>query len=189
MERTNKIIVAFAFAVVGALWSVPQSGAQLIGEEPQEFMGETLTDAPLPKLQVEFRAQKDFFIIGEAMTFQAIASRPVYLYLFNAADEGDVVTMLFPNRYEKLNYIRANTKVSFPSSKSALRSDQAGIERVFLVASERKLNATSLKELVDDAEPALLGDAPKNIRIDRLEYRPLQTGVVIKKLDVLITEE
>jgi hypothetical protein len=185
----RKLTLVLALAGVTAT-AMPAMAWDFDEEEHQGLVMDDYIQAP-SRLQVDFRAVKDIYRVGEPITFRARSNMPVYLYLFNAAEDGQELAQIFPNRYERTNLLRPDSTVLFPSRKSAFRSDQPGVERVVLVASERKLNprSDSIRELINWRDSRPLEGSGENVLNDNADYRSATNGIIVREIDVLVQSE
>lgn len=177
----KKMLLVLTFSLAtGALACVASAADQKeIRVEEAEASG--------AKLKVDFKAAKNSFGVDEPITFQVRSNKQVYLYLFNVNDEEKAV-QIYPNKYDKANLLKPNRTVNLPSKKSTFRSDAPGVERLILVASEKKLNLQH-----DEAEGIFWsvdrGDVDKvvkAIRVEEAEKPAAPKRSVVKELDVII---
>jgi hypothetical protein len=95
---------------------------------------------PAHPFQVEFgfRGERTEFRLDEAMSFRLRSTRAGYLTIVDLSTDGKV-TVLFPNQYERNNFVRAGEEVMVPTSSmnfDLLASEPLGrgIVRAFVTA-------------------------------------------------------
>jgi hypothetical protein len=78
---------------------------------------------------------------GESLELNVKASKTCYVYVLNENGEGSVV-MLFPNKHQQQNQIRANETVILPDPNSGVRypaQPPFGKEKIYVIASIQPL--------------------------------------------------
>ena len=93
-----------------------------------------------PTFNFKIDGIKSMYVIGENLIFDLISSQDGYLYVFNF--EGNDANMLFPNSFEKNNFISKELKYKFPQSKInyelTLNDAQDGINQFLFVFTKTK---------------------------------------------------
>gem|GEM_PF-3061493 len=182
----GRIAKATVTAVFGLLLGmVLGSAAYADIKRDDSFFGDEETEkAPL---QLDFRALKDVYSIDEAIRFRVRTSSPAYIYLFAIGEDGEQ-KLIFPNRYEKGNYLKAGGSGLLPSRKSAFRSDTPGIESFMLIASERPLKIGSGEILGGwhQNENQTFGSEGFGTRLRADWKQSYSNGTTVKVIDVLI---
>jgi len=65
--------------------------------------------------RLDARANRKVFKEGDLMEIQVTPSKDCYLTIFNVLED-EKVLVLFPNRFNQNNYIKANTQFTFPGN-------------------------------------------------------------------------
>lgn len=188
--KRGSVALMLMLAVMAGGAATKAGALELDNGGNQGFMTEWDDPAPSAgdRLQVEFRAVKDIYTVGEPISFRLMTNRPAYVYLFSLGEEGEGLIPLFPNRYEQGNLLRSHKAVLLPGRRSTFRSEQPGVERVILVASERPLNlkGTAFRELAADLEAGFAREYLDSIQGERSEFRPHGGRLLVRELDILV---
>ncbi|MFX0132689.1 MAG: DUF4384 domain-containing protein, partial [Candidatus Hodarchaeota archaeon] len=107
---------------------------------------------PQPTFKVSVKVTDETrrdFNIGEEIIFQVESERDCYILLINLASDG-LVNIIFPNRYQKENHIKANIPLFIPDKKDHKKgfdlqfTPPAGEEIVKVIATNTPLDLKSL---------------------------------------------
>jgi len=90
-------------------------------------------------LQVDFKASQARYRVGEPIQFEIHANRPFFLYLFSINTATQRGTMIMPNALARGNKYPANYHFLVPNASVTFSTEQAGIQKVVMVASRQKL--------------------------------------------------
>ncbi len=88
--------------------------------------------------------------IGETATIFLRTNRDCYATLLNIRSNGEIL-QLFPNKYDKDNFVRANIEYSIPSSSDIYAlsvSEPPGIESIKAIATSRPVSIGEIKNAV-----------------------------------------
>jgi len=127
--------------------------------------------------RLDARANRKVFKEGDLMEIQVTPSKDCYLTIFNVLED-EKVLVLFPNRFNQNNYIKANTQFTFPGNddrkkgitlEAFLDKGQEKADEMFHVLALKEplyFNTATFKEGifgVYDGQTALVNDLVKNI--------------------------
>lgn len=91
------------------------------------------------QLEVDFKAGSESYKVDEPISFRVKTNKNAYIYVVNVTGQGEDVTLLFPNKYEEANKVKANKEITIPA-KSVFKSDREGMEHVVIAATTKKLD-------------------------------------------------
>jgi len=140
----------FAFGKLGASTSLPVNDVSS-ARTGSELLNRYLNTSGF---KVEVTSNKGLYKLGDSITYQIVSAADGYLNLFEVDAQG-TVTLLFPNRYNQNNYVRAGVISSFPSQEFGKYRIEAG-------APYGKSQVVALLSL----NPLNLYDAPGNQQND-----------------------
>jgi hypothetical protein len=100
---------------------------------------------PVGRTDLSLTSDKDAFQLGDTPVFTVLSKRDCFLTLTNVDEKGEG-TVLFPNKFQQNNRIRANVAVRFPASDAPFqyRMKDRGIETVIAVCSDRNTNVDGI---------------------------------------------
>ncbi len=140
--RKNVLATALLLATGAAL------AAPVVDAQTKDVKSIVIVDSPTATpLQVEAKALKSSYNVGEPIQFKLKANKDVYFYLFSL-DEDENATLLIPNRKVTDNFLEAGHSSVFPSGDNmpALVGDKAGKETLVVVATTKEINFSDDKE-------------------------------------------
>ena len=114
--------------------------------------------APVKPLQVRLTTDRARYQPGEKIGFQVSGNKDFYLYLFNIDTRTGQAVMLLPNRFQtnlNIKYPGDGKPRLVPNRSVEFYADQAGLERIMMVASERYLD---VNDLMSHGQSKSLGD-------------------------------
>jgi mono/diheme cytochrome c family protein len=137
---------------------------------------------------LELFADKSHYAVGDKPVFTVTSSKDCHLTLVNVDPKGDAV-VIFPNKFQQDNAIKANTSFSFPNSGSNFdfKLSNHGTESVIAICDE---SGTALSGVTHDyAAEAFteLGQGKVATRkIDVVSKTPKQVGQALGRTAVKI---
>lgn len=94
-------------------------------------------------LKAVLKPMKSSFAVNEEIKLFAQVNKQAYVYLFGVNRDGSGV-LLFPNAHDKNNRLAPGRQAMIPSS-AVFKSDAAGAEKVYMVASSTPLQLSPQK--------------------------------------------
>ncbi|OGR19771.1 MAG: hypothetical protein A2X81_12845 [Desulfobacterales bacterium GWB2_56_26] len=91
------------------------------------------------KLDVNIRAKKSVYAVGEPIQLEVQGNRDFYLYLFTVDSKTKKPFMLTPENPGQMKKFSAGKAYRFPENGKDLVSDQAGMEKVVMLASAKQI--------------------------------------------------
>jgi len=167
------------------------AGAALAASNKEIRVEEGDSSTAASSLKVDFKATKDSFAVDEAISFKFRSNKQAYVYVFNIPENEQKAIQLFPNKFDKVNLVKANKTVIIPSKKSAFKSDSAGVEKIVLVVSEKKLNiqhSESAEGRFYSVDKGLVDSTVKAIRVESGDQGGDAKGKIVRELDVIIQQ-
>ena len=135
--------------------------------------------------RLDAKANRKVFKEGDLMEIQVTPSKDCYLTIFNVLED-ERVLILFPNRFNQNNHIKANTTFTFPGEndrkkgirlEAFLNEGQEKADEMFHVLALKEplfFNTATFKEGIFglyDGQTALVNDLVKNIVSIPLSHR------------------
>jgi hypothetical protein len=101
---------------------------------------------PVPSAELSLFSDRDMYRRGDAPIFSVIAARDCFLTLTDVDQKG-VGTVLFPNRFQQNNLIRAGVEVQLPGDNASFqyRMKDRGLETVIAVCTERNTDVDGIR--------------------------------------------
>jgi hypothetical protein len=101
---------------------------------------------PMPSAELALFSDRDIYRRGDAPVFSVVAARDCFLTLTDVDQKG-VGTVLFPNRFQQNNLIRAGVEVELPGDNASFkyRMKDRGLETVIAVCTERNTDVDGIK--------------------------------------------
>lgn len=127
--------------------------------------------------RLDAKANRKVFKEGDLMEIQVTPSKDCYLTIFSVLED-EKVLILFPNRFNQNNFIKANSQFVFPGSndrkkgitlEAFLNEGQEKADEMFHVLALKEplfFNTATFKEGIFgiyDGQTALVNDLVKNI--------------------------
>ncbi len=171
-------------------------GIEVLNEDVELIPAKEMGEAPFLAYKVKIRAQvaKEFgrtdaffrleakanrtvYREGDHIEIQVTPSKDCYLTIFNVLED-ETVIVLFPNRFNQNNFIKANTQFIFPGDndrkkgitlEAFLNMDQQKTDEMFHVLALKEplyFSSAKFKEGIFgiyDGQSALVGDLVKTI--------------------------
>jgi len=96
--------------------------------------------------ELALTSDQDVYNRGDRPVFTVVSKQDCFLTLTNVDDKGEG-TVLFPNRFQQANRIRANVPVQLPGSDAPFqyRVKDKGVETVIAVCTPAKANVDGIK--------------------------------------------
>jgi len=97
---------------------------------------------PGKNFQIKFKPMKKLYKIGEELKFRFTTTKDAYVTLVDLGTSGDV-TIIFPNRFTKDNFVQGGQTVAVPSKESNFEFvliGNPGRENVRAIATEKRVN-------------------------------------------------
>ena len=124
-------------------WTEAQASFKIVSRRSgEEETSESMASGPSEKAPIKLWTEKKVYSVGEPITFYFHAKRDGYLNLidFGTSDNAQVI---FPNRFQRDNFVKAGQVVAIPTSKEdefrlKVRGPD-GIETVGAVFTTHKL--------------------------------------------------
>jgi len=135
--------------------------------------------------RLEAKANRTVYREGDQIELQVTPSKDCYVTIFNVLED-ETVIVLFPNRFNQNNFIKANTQFIFPGNndrkkgitlEAFLNEGQQHTDEMFHVLALKEplfFNAAKFKEGIFgiyDGQSALVNDLVKTIVDIPLSYR------------------
>lgn len=133
--RKNVLATALLLATGAAL------AAPVVDAQTKDVKSIVIVDSPAATpLQVEAKALKSSYNVGEPIQFKLKANKDVYFYLFSL-DEDENATLLIPNHKVTDNFLKAGRNSVFPNGDMpALEGTKAGKENLVVVATTKEID-------------------------------------------------
>lgn len=198
---------------MGALEAVPQS-IKVIRVRSGGGGGGRSTDRPRSggALDVDIRTERDSYRVGDGIFFKVRGNKSFHLYLITADPETGRAIALLPNRYHtagRIKYPGDGRWRKVPNPGAEFYADEAGTDRIIMVASEKYLNVDDLlrdrrtkafgennyestgffdwlDQEINQEYADELGAQPQKISVRGSEGRSLPSGLVVKELNLRI---
>jgi hypothetical protein len=145
------------------------------------------------QLSVTFKASKEVYQVGEAMSFLVKGNQEFYLWLFAINEDQKRARMLVPSFLQKGNKYKGGTTYSLPAkSKYELFADKSGVEKIVMVASTNWINNFD-KKLFSKSEqylstsPENLNMYMKGLRVRPSTPQPQNDKIIVQELSVLVS--
>lgn len=112
---------------------------------------------------------KNYYEVGEPIKIKLKLKRRAYIYFWTVGSSGNSYRIL-PNSLESYNNYRANFNYVVPegSAKYDFVSDRAGIEQVYVLATNKKINTQKLRSIFSQksvAQKSMREFITKDIRV------------------------
>jgi hypothetical protein len=91
---------------------------------------------------------KNYYEVGESIKIKLHLKRKAFIYFWTIGSSGNSYRIL-PNNLESYNYYQANTDYVVPPRSAAYDfvSDREGIEQVYVLATNKKINQAKLESI------------------------------------------
>ena len=91
---------------------------------------------------------KNYYEVGESIKIKLKLKRRAFIYFWTVGSSGKAYRIL-PNSLESYNNYKANTNYVVPprSASYDFQSDREGIEQVYVLASNKKINTSKLQSI------------------------------------------
>jgi len=91
---------------------------------------------------------KNYYKVGESIKIKLKLKRRAYIYFWTVGSSGNSYRIL-PNNLESYNDYKANTNYVVPerSAKYDFVSDRAGVEQIYVLATNKKINTKKLRSI------------------------------------------
>ena len=108
--------------------------------------GKTAPPKPGKAVDLSLISDKSVYRQGDMPVFTVVSSRDCFLTLTDVDDKGEG-TVLFPNKFQQENRIRAHVEVQFPAADAPFqyRMKDKGTETVIAVCTERKMDVDGIR--------------------------------------------
>jgi hypothetical protein len=149
--------------------SDPGTSRELVVQSKTEDRGwfdwlPSLTNKADPNvIGVKLASDKRNYRVGEKMRLTVSVDQDAYLYVFSKGSAGKKPTLLYPNKYQANELVKAKSKVSIPGEKDKWEikvAGPSGTDSVYALASSKPINERDkrkfLAELSDGAPFASL---------------------------------
>jgi hypothetical protein len=96
-------------------------------------------------VDLSLTSDKDTYRQGDTPIFTVLSSRACFLTLTDVDDKGEG-TVLFPNKFQQDNRIKANTEVPFPAATAPFqyRMKDKGVESVIAVCTNHNIGVDGI---------------------------------------------
>lgn len=94
-------------------------------------------------LKVLVEPEKEAFYVNEPITFYVKPNKDCYFYVFYYYENEKTAKMIFPNKLDKKNKLKANKEIQIPK-KSQFVGDKPAVEKFTLVVSTSRLKDDDL---------------------------------------------
>ena len=124
--------------------------------------------------ELSLTSDKDVYHRGDSPVFTVVSRRDCFLTLTNVDDKGEG-TVLFPNRFQQANHLRANSPVHLPGSNAPFqyRMKDSGVETVIAVCTPGKAAVDGIKHDFKREAFTSVGDYTRSVsRAISVEARP-----------------
>ncbi|MBI3433479.1 MAG: DUF4384 domain-containing protein [Proteobacteria bacterium] len=93
-------------------------------------------------------ADKDTYKVGDTPTFTVISKNDCFLTLTNIDSKGGEGTVIFPNKFQQDNKIKAKVEIKLPGASAPFRyrMQDPGTEEVIAVCTEAKVVVDGIKQ-------------------------------------------
>ncbi len=132
-------------------------------------------------LQADISIEKTVFAPNEDISFEVNLNKDGYLYVFY--DNTSEVEMLFPNKYQRRNFLKNKEPVYFPNDDVEVHADADAKElRLYVIASKNRLSFQKYKEDVFNGMLIFSSlDVVKNVALECLsQAHCTQKNIVLK---------
>jgi len=136
--------IALLFLALPLTASAQDSVQSKLGIRPSGSSSSSIVLHQQGDLQIDFRADKPFYRVDEAISFTIRGNKTFYLYLFSISEQGEAI-MLIPGPEQQGNKYSANTSYRVPNPGHDFFADRPGRERIILVASTKWLDPGTKK--------------------------------------------
>jgi hypothetical protein len=101
---------------------------------------------PAPRASLSVTSDKDFYRQGDTPKFTVLSNADCFLTLTNVDEKGQG-TVLFPNKFQQENSIKANAELQFPPPGAPFqyRMRDKGFETVIVVCTEQATDVDGIK--------------------------------------------
>jgi hypothetical protein len=149
-------------------------------KEKEEVVVAPEPPAPTPPVSADFtikawpNAETATYIEGEQMTVYLLASKDCYVKVYHVDAEG-AMKLLFPNRYNKDNFLKANTEYVVPKKPVSIVVEKPlGMESIWVQASGKPFENLE-KEYVEVRNASV--ETVQTMRGVRLDMDSAETGI------------
>ncbi len=93
---------------------------------------------------------KNYYEVGESIKIKLKLKRRAYIYFWTVGSSGKSYRIL-PNSLESYNHYKANVNYVVPEHSATAKydfiSDRAGVEQIYVVATNKKINTSKLRSI------------------------------------------
>ncbi len=127
---------------------VVQETMPVLDPTPEQVMQPAPSSSRYSDTIIYASGNKNYYEVGESIKIKLKLKRKAFIYFWTVGSSGKAYRIL-PNSLESYNTYKANTNYVVPprSASYDFKSDREGIEQVYVLASNKKINTSKLQSI------------------------------------------
>lgn len=150
----------------------------IVASESADILGFDIPDtAGDASFRISVRTDRDKYRLGDRARIYLKANRDCYVTVLNMRSNGEI-TRLFPNKYDKNNFIRANIEHSVPEKGSRYElaiSEPPGRESIKVIASSRPVSLGEINTAISAGTNVLTRSMHGNLQEQESFFREISS--------------
>lgn len=151
----------------------------IIASESADLLGFNIPDtAGNASFKISVRTDRDVYRLGDRARIYLTANRDCYVTVLNMRSNGDI-TRLFPNKYDKNNFIKANIEHSVPEKGSRYElaiSEPPGRESIKVIATSRQVSLGEINTAISAGTNVLTRSMHGNLQEQDTFFREISSA-------------
>ena len=155
--NTEATVAPVAQAQVGGVYQIEQPyqatqqqtvAPSVMQSTPAQMMQPATSTQGYDDTIIYASSVKNYYKVGESIKIKLKLKRRAYIYFWTVGSSGNSYRIL-PNNLESYNDYKANTNYVVPerSAKYDFVSDRAGVEQIYVLATNKKINTKKLRSI------------------------------------------
>ena len=151
----------------------------IVASESADLLGFDIPDtAGNASFRISVRTDRDSYRLGDRARIYLKANRDCYVTVLNMRSNGEI-TRLFPNKYDKNNFIRANIEHSVPEKGSRYElaiSEPPGRESIKVIATSRPVSLGEINTAISAGTNVLTRSMRGNLQEQDTFFREISSA-------------
>jgi TolB-like protein len=151
----------------------------IVASESADLLGFDIPDtAGDASFHISVRTDRDSYRLGDRARIYLTANRDCYVTVLNMRSNGEI-TRLFPNKYDKENFIRANIEHSVPEKGSRYElaiSEPPGRESIKVIATSRPVSLGEINTAISADTNVLTRSMHGNLQEQDTFFREISSA-------------
>ncbi len=158
-------------------------------------LAKTIQQSPSAGKGLTLESEAQIYRTGDVANFTVVAPQGCFLTLVDQDDRGRDATVIFPNKFQQMNFIRGNTAVTLPGADAPFqfRLKEPGTETVTAICTDKDIPVDGIIHDFNRSSFTAVPDYPKAVkraivveskRVDN--FQPAQANIWRAVVKVLV---